>query len=95
MPAKCLYTSGALKYTIGLFGFVLSTLVIVLNSASALSYPVGAMTMSSPAYQSTASMSVILVAPGSTVVYSSVQVGVLGTPCKSSIPFLTPMTLLP
>ena len=50
---------GLLRPRTGLEGFVLSTLVILTSSASKQSYEVGAITIVSPTFQSTAVFKVI------------------------------------
>ena len=56
---------------------------------------VAAMAICSPATQSTASLSLITVAPGWTVSLSTVHVGVLLIPCMSRVLCFTAMHLLP
>jgi hypothetical protein len=51
----------------GLFALLLLIAVIVLCSVSLLVYPVGAITITSPTFQSTASIKVIVVLPGAAV----------------------------
>lgn len=79
----------------GFVGLELSMADIIFSSVSKLSYPVGAITIFSPTYQSTAVLRVIVDSPAFAVVRSSVQVGLLVTPCISKTPYLTPITLLP
>ena len=69
--------------------------LITFSSVWLEKWSVEAITMASPATQSTSSYKVIVDSPASTVVSIIVQVGVLGIPCISNIPFLIAITLFP
>jgi hypothetical protein len=58
VPAKCLFARAESRVRTGLSGLELSMAIIVLCSASLASKLVGAITICSPTYQSTASFKV-------------------------------------
>jgi len=95
IAAKCLNRRGSSKVMTGAAATELSIVLMTLSSASLGSKLVEAIAMLSPTYQSTAVSRVIVVSPASAVVFMTVHVGVLSTPCISRVPCLTPSTLLP
>jgi hypothetical protein len=79
----------------GFKGLVLSIAKIVLFSEFLPLKSVVAIPISSPAFQSTCWNNVIFDSPAYTVESKSVHAGYLGTPCKSSVQYLHPITLFP